>query len=46
MNARYLNEIVEFHTIPLHTIEINEKDSLIEFDDINEERWRIRFKSI
>jgi hypothetical protein len=49
-NDRMKTKIVRYepiiNTTPLHQILIGESGPIIEFDDINEIRWRLKFKTI
>lgn len=46
MQAHYLSDMPEIHTVPLHKIYIDEDSTYIEFDDIDEIRWRVCIKTI
>ena len=46
MKAHFLNKVPEIHTTPLHKILIDEDNSIVEFDDVSEQRWMVHFKTI
>ncbi len=46
MNIEIVTRVPEIHSTPLGKIFIDDGSSIVEFDDINEKRWRISFKTI
>jgi len=48
MSVKIVAKIPEIHSVPLSSIDINENPyrQVIEFDDVNEKRWRLTLKPV
>ena len=46
MELRIVTKNPEIDTVPYYELFINYKNQYIEFDDINEKRWKIEFKTV